>query len=99
MARRNHLGHRLIEIKVPLDPAPSTTVYAHGLDVTKIIYFHWYVSDAGDDLTQTAYNVLLGSQSTVSASSVKMDATNFTIDISAAATNTFNCTFNIILED
>jgi hypothetical protein len=96
--RRDHLGNFHHAIRVALDPVPATTVFAHGLDTSKIIYYNWYTSSAAETVAMTDTGKPFMRSSYVGDSrvnSITFDSTKATI-VTVSGENAGYVTFEII---
>ena len=81
--RKDHLGNIHHKFEVVLDPDPATTIVAHGIDTSKIIYYNWYTAtDAKDVIMTDTGNPFIrsGFQAESKVTSITFDSTNATIE-------------------
>ena len=96
--RRDHLGNFHHKIEVALNAAPDTTVFAHGIDTSKIIYYNWYTANAGKTVTMTDTGkpfMRSSFEAESKVNSITFDATNATI-VTLAGQNAGYVIFEII---
>jgi hypothetical protein len=82
-SRKDHLGNIHHKIEVTLATAPAHTIFPHGIDTSKIIYYNWYTASPGKAITMcdTGYPFMRPSyEANNKVSAIIFDSTNIAVD-------------------